>query len=330
VIALPAKMRVVEIGRPGGPEVLRVAERAVPRPAGEEVLIRVEAAGVNRPDVSQREGSYPPPPGASDLPGLEVAGTIVAMGSEAGRWRVGDRVCALTPGGGYAEYCTTPAPQCLPIPQGMDAVHAAAIPETWFTTWSNVADLARLGAGETILVHGGTSGIGTAALQLATILGARAYATAGSDEKCRFCESLGALKAVNYKAEDFVAVLKSAGGVDVVLDMIGGDYLARNLDVLKPDGRLAMIGLMGRADAQLSVVPILMKRLQITGSTLRPRPVAFKARLAQALERCVWPHFEDGSVRVVLDKVFPLQEAADAHRRMQSSQHIGKIVLVVA
>ena len=328
--ALPESMKVVEISKPGGPEVLRVAERKVPRPGEGEVLIRVAAAGVNRPDVSQREGSYPAPPGASDLPGLEVAGEIVATGAGVAGWKVGDRVCALTPGGGYAEYCLTPAPQCLPIPRGLDAIQAAAIPETWFTVWANVMDLGRLAKGESLLVHGGTSGIGTAAIQLARLVGASVYATAGSDDKCRFCESLGATKGINYKTEDFVAVLKAAGGVDVVLDMVAGGYLPRNLDVLKPDGRLAMIALLGGPRAEISVVPILLKRLQVTGSTLRPRTIAFKAKLAQALRERVWPHFESGAAKVVLDTVLPLERAAEAHRRMESSQHIGKIVLQVA
>lgn len=328
--ALPEAMKVVEITKPGGPDVLRVAVRKVPRPGEGEVLIRVAAAGVNRPDVSQREGSYPAPPGASDLPGLEVAGEIVATGPGVAGWKIGDRVCALTPGGGYAEYCLTPAPQCLPMPRGLDPIQAAAIPETWFTVWANVIDLGRLAKGESLLVHGGTSGIGTAAIQLARLVGASVYATAGSDDKCRFCESLGATKGINYKTEDFVAVLKAAGGVDVVLDMVAGGYLPRNLDVLKPDGRLAMIALLGGPRAEISVVPILLKRLQVTGSTLRPRTIAFKAKLAQALRERVWPHFESGAVKVVLDTVLPLERAAEAHRRMESSQHIGKIVLQVA
>lgn len=328
--AVPSTMKAVEISQPGGPEVLRTVERPVPRPGTGEVLIRVEAAGVNRPDVSQREGSYPAPPDASDLPGLEVAGEIVAVGPEVDGWQAGDRVCALTPGGGYAEYCTTPAPQCLPLPRGMDAVQAAAIPETWFTVWANVVDLARLGKGETFLVHGGTSGIGTAAIQLARILGATAWATAGSDDKCRFCKELGAAGAINYRTEDFVEVLKAGpGGVDVILDMVAGDYLPRNLEALKPDGRLAMIGLLGGVRADISVLPILLKRLQITGSTLRPRPVAFKAALARALHQHVWPHFEDGGARVVIDTVLPLDRAAESHRRMESSEHIGKIVLTL-
>jgi putative PIG3 family NAD(P)H quinone oxidoreductase len=327
---MPKTMKVVEISKPGGPDVLRVAERAVPQPRAGEVLIRVEAAGVNRPDVSQREGSYPPPPGASDLPGLEVAGEIAAVGDGVTDWKPGDRVCALTPGGGYAEYCLTPSPQCLPIPRGLDAIRAAAIPETWFTVWANVVDLGRLAKGESLLVHGGTSGIGTTAIQLARLLGAVVYATAGSDEKCRFCEKLGAARGINYKTEDFAAVLKEAGGVDVVLDMVGGAYMPRNLDALKPDGRLAMIALLGGPRAEISVVPILMKRLQITGSTLRPRPIPYKARLAQALREKVWPHFESGAIEVVMDRVLPLDRAAEAHRRMESSHHIGKIVLQVA
>lgn len=328
--AIPQTMTVIEIAKPGGPEVLRAAQRPVPKPGPGEVLIRVEAAGVNRPDVSQREGSYPAPPGASDLPGLEVAGAIVAVGTGVEDWKAGDRVCALTPGGGYAEYCLTPAPQCLPIPRGLDAIQASAIPETWFTVWANVVDLARLAPGESLLVHGGTSGIGTAAIQLARLRGATVYATAGSDAKCRFCEQLGAVKGINYRTEDFVAAMKAAGGVDVVLDMVAGGYLPRNLDVLKPDGRLAMIALLGGPRAEISVVPILLKRLQVTGSTLRPRPIAFKAKLAQALRAQVWPHFESGAVKVVLDKVLPLAQAADAHRRMESGEHIGKIVLRVA
>jgi putative PIG3 family NAD(P)H quinone oxidoreductase len=324
-------MRAVEISTPGAPEVLTAVERPDPVPAPGEVLIRVAAAGVNRPDVLQRKGAYPPPPGASDLPGLEVAGTIAALGDGVNDWRVGDRVCALLSGGGYATLCTAPAVQCLPIPGAMDFVTAAAVPETFFTVWTNVFDRGRLKAGETALVHGGSSGIGTTAIQLAAARGARVFATAGSDEKCRACEQLGAERAINYKTEDFVAVIKDVTkgrGVDLILDIVGGDYIARDLVALAVEGRLVVIGFMGGDTATLDFRRILGRRLTITGSTLRPRSAAEKGEIAAALRREVWPLLEAGTIKPVVYRTFPLDDAAAAHRLMESSEHVGKIVLV--
>ncbi len=324
-------MRAVEISTPGAPEVLTAVERPDPVPAPGEVLIRVAAAGVNRPDVLQRKGAYPPPPGASDLPGLEVAGTIAALGDGVHDWRVGDRVCALLSGGGYATLCTAPAVQCLPIPGAMDFVTAAAVPETFFTVWTNVFDRGRLKAGETALVHGGSSGIGTTAIQLAAARGARVFATAGSDEKCRACEQLGAERAINYKTEDFVAVIKDVTkgrGVDLILDIVGGDYIARDLVALAVEGRLVVIGFMGGDTATLDFRRILGRRLTITGSTLRPRSAAEKGEIAAALRREVWPLLEAGTIKPVVYRTFPLDDAAAAHRLMESSEHVGKIVLV--
>jgi len=324
-------MIAIEISAFGGPEVLVPVERPRPVPRAGEVLIKVAAAGVNRPDASQRRGGYPPPPGASDIPGLEVAGTIVELGADAGAWRVGDSVCALVAGGGYAEYCTAPAPQCLAVPQGLDMVAAAAIPETFFTVWSNVFERGRLTAGESILVHGGSSGIGTTAIQLAHVLGARVLATAGSAEKCAACERLGATHAINYKTTDFVAAVKAATdgrGVDVVLDMVGGAYLPRNIEILALEGRLVQIALLGGASASFNMAPLLFKRLTITASTLRARSIAEKGVLAAAVKAHVWPLIESGAVRPVIHSTFPLRSAADAHRLLESSAHIGKIVLV--
>lgn len=334
-------MICIEITSPGGPEVLRPVERPDPRPGPGDVLIAVAAAGVNRPDVLQRRGRYPPPPGASDIPGLEVAGTIGALGEGVQEWRVGDRVCALVAGGGYATMCVAPAPQCLPVPRrvqkdpayGDDFVVAAAIPETFFTVWTNVFDRGRLRSGESALFHGGTSGIGTTAIQLAAARGARVFATAGSDEKCRACEALGAERAINYRTDDFVAAIQErtgGRGVDLILDIIGGDYFARNLTALAVDGRLVQIGLMGgAASATLDLGEVLRRRLTITGSTLRNRTVAEKGAIAAALRREVWPLLEGGRVRPVIYQTVPLTEAAAAHRLMESSQHIGKIVLTV-
>lgn len=330
-------MRAIEIAEPGGPEVLRLVDRPVPALGRADVLIEVAAAGVNRPDVMQRQGTYPPPPGASDIPGLEVSGTIVGVGADPigcdGRpLNVGDRVTALVAGGGYAEYCAAPAPQCLPVPRGLDLVHAAAIPETFFTVWTNLVERARLSAGETVLVHGGTSGIGTTAIQLARALGARVVATAGSAEKCAACERLGAERGVDYRTEDFVAVaraLTGGAGVDVVLDIVGGEYTARNLDALAIDGRLVVIGVIGGATSQINLLPILQKRLVLTGSTLRPRTVAEKGEIAKALLDRVWPLLERGTVKPIVHATFPLARAADAHRLMESSEHVGKIVLIV-
>jgi putative PIG3 family NAD(P)H quinone oxidoreductase len=325
-------MMAVEISRPGDPDVLRPSERPVPRPDAGEVLIHVAAAGVNRPDLMQREGKYPPPPGASDIPGLEIAGTVAALGPDGTdrRWKIGDAVCALVAGGGYAEYAVAPSVQCLPVP-ALSMAAAAAIPETFFTVWTNLFQRGRLAAGEQTLIHGGTSGIGTTAIQLARELGATVYATAGSAEKCAACTSLGATVAINYKAEDFVEVIKKvteSRGVDVILDIIGGDYLARNLDCLAMNGRLLQIGLMGGARAQLSLTAVLQRRLTITGSTLRPRTVEEKGAIARDLEAHVWPLLASGRVAPIIHQTFPLAGAADAHRALESGEPIGKIVLI--
>jgi putative PIG3 family NAD(P)H quinone oxidoreductase len=325
-------MRAVEISAPGPPEVLKPVERPDPVPGAGEVLIRVAAAGVNRPDVLQRRGAYPPPPGASDLPGLEVSGVIEALGDGVSGWRAGDRVCALLSGGGYATLCSVPAVQCLPIPGSMDFVAAAAIPETFFTVWTNVFDRGRLREGETALFHGGSSGIGTTAIQLAVARGARVFATAGSDEKCRACERLGAERGINYRTEDFVDVVKQltgGRGVNLILDIVGGDYIARDLVALAVEGRLVVIGFMGGDSATLDFRRILGRRLTITGSTLRPRSAAEKGEIASALRRDVWPLLERGVVKPVVYRTFPLDEAAAAHRLMESSEHVGKIVLTV-
>jgi NADPH:quinone reductase len=324
-------MHAVEISQPGSPEVLKPVDRPDPVPAAGEVLIRVAAAGVNRPDVLQRRGAYPPPPGASDLPGLEVSGTIEALGEGVTEWRVGDRVCALLSGGGYATLCVAPAVQCLPIPAAMDFVSAAAVPETFFTVWTNVFDRGRLKSGEAALFHGGSSGIGTTAIQLAVARGARVFATAGSEEKCRACEQLGAERGINYKTEDFVASIKDltgGRGVDLILDIVGGDYIARDLAALAVEGRLVVIGFMGGDMATLDFRRILGRRLTITGSTLRPRSAAEKGEIAAALRKEVWPLFEKGVIRPVIYRTFPLDDAAAAHRLMESSEHVGKIVLV--
>jgi NADPH2:quinone reductase len=324
-------MIAIEIREPGGPEVLVPVERPVPRAAAGDVLIKVAAAGVNRPDVLQRRGRYPPPPGASDIPGLEIAGTIAAIGDGAEAWKVGDEVCALVAGGGYAEYCVAPAPQCLAIPRGLDLTAAAAIPETFFTVWTNVFDRGRLKAGESILVHGGSSGIGTTAIQLAHALGARVFATAGSPEKCAACERLGAERCINYRDTDFVAAVKEltgGRGVDVVLDMVAGEYVPKNLDLLAIEGRLVQIGTLGGPKTEINVGVIMQRRLTFTGSTLRTRPIADKAAIAIAVRDRVWPLLESGAVKPVIHATFPLREAAAAHRLMESSAHIGKIVLV--
>jgi len=329
---LPDQMTAIEIAEPGGPEVLRATTRPVPRPGPGEVLVRVRAAGVNRPDVMQRKGQYPPPPGAPDIPGLEIAGTVAALGADVAGLGLGDEVCALVAGGGYAEYCAAPAPQCLPIPAGLGAVEAAALPETFFTVWDNVFTRGRLAAGETLLVHGGSSGIGTTAIQLARAMGARVLTTAGSDEKCRACEKLGAERAINYRTEDFVAVVKEATagkGVDVVLDMVGGDYVGRNLNALGQGGRLVQIAVQKGTKAEIAVHLIMVKQLVFTGSTLRARPVAEKAAIAAELRGKAWPLIENGTVKPLIYETFPLAEAARAHALMDSSAHIGKIVLTV-
>jgi NADPH:quinone reductase len=325
-------MLVVEISEPGGPEVLTPAERPIPEPGPGEVLIRVAAAGVNRPDVMQRKGAYPPPPGASDLPGLEVAGVIERVGTGVTEWRGGDAVCALVTGGGYAEYCVAPAPQCLPVPRGLDLIAAAAIPETFFTVWTNVFGRGRLQAGETALVHGGSSGIGTTAIQLGVAAGATVYVTAGSDEKCRACEALGAAKGINYRGVDFVEavrLLTNGRGVDLILDIMGAPYLDRNLRALAVEGRLVEIGLMGGSETSIDLRRLIARRLTVTGSTLRPRSVEEKGTIADALRQQVWPLLEAGTVKPIVYRTVPLRHAADAHRLMESSEHIGKIVLTV-
>ncbi|TXF11415.1 NAD(P)H-quinone oxidoreductase [Pelomicrobium methylotrophicum] len=325
-------MRAVEIKEAGPPETLTLTTRPVPTPKAGEVLIKVAAAGVNRPDVLQRQGKYPPPPGASDLPGLEVAGTIVKLGEGATGWQVADRVCALLTGGGYAEYVAVPAAQCLPVPKGLTLVEAASLPETFFTVWHNVFERGQLKPGESFLVQGGTSGIGVTAIQMVKAFGNRVFATAGSDEKCGACVKLGADRAINYKTEDFVDVLQkeTAGrGVDVILDMVGGDYIPRELKALAPDGRLVLIAFLGGAKATVNFADVMMRRLTITGSTLRARPVEVKASIAQALREKVWPLIEAGKIRPVVHATFPLAEAAKAHALMESSTHVGKIVLTV-
>jgi putative PIG3 family NAD(P)H quinone oxidoreductase len=328
---LPADGVAVEIVHPGGPEVLRPTRRPVSRPGPGEVLLRVTAAGVNRPDLLQREGRYPPPPGTTDIPGLEVAGTVLAVGEAVQGWKEGEEACALVSGGGYAEYCLAPAPQCLPVPRGLSAVHAAALPETFFTVWTNVFERGRLASDETLLVHGGSSGIGTAAIQLGRAFGARVLATAGTVEKCEACRRLGAQRAVNYNEEDFVAVVKEetgGRGVDVILDMVAGSYVPRNLECLAREGRLVLIAFLGGTTAEIDFRPILQRWLTVTGSTLRPRSVEEKGRIARALEREVWPLLESGEVAPVIQATFPLAEAAEAHRLLEAGTHIGKLVLV--
>lgn len=332
----PSVMQAVEISSFGAPEVLRLGERPVPVAAAGEVLIRVSASGVNRPDVLQRTGNYPVPPGASDIPGLEVAG-VIASGDAAAMaavgLKVGDRVCALVAGGGYAPWCVAPAGQCLPVPEGLDDIAAASLPETFFTVWSNVFDRARLQAGETLLIQGGTSGIGVTAIQMAKALGARVIATAGSDDKCAACLALGADHAINYKTQDFVAAvadLTGGQGVNVVLDMVAGAYVAREIDCLAEDGRLVIIAVQGGVKAEFNAGMVLRKRLTITGSTLRPRPIAFKTAIAQSLRERVWPLLVQGQIKPVIHQVFPASEAAAAHTLMESNQHIGKLVLTWA
>jgi NADPH2:quinone reductase len=325
-------MRAVAIERPGGPDVLQVVERPRPIPGAGELLIRVQAAGVNRPDVLQRKGAYAPPPGVTDLPGLEVAGTVEGGDLDGSGWTRGDRLCALVAGGGYAEWCIAPVGQCLPVPHGFSYAEAAALPETYFTVWSNVFDRARLAPGESLLVQGGTSGIGVAAIQLAVALGHAVFATAGSDDKAQACVALGARRGINYRSEDFAAVVKeeTAGrGVDVILDMVAGDYVPREVSCLADDGRLVIIALLGGALAPLDLAAVLRRRLTITGSTLRPRSIAFKAAIAVQLRSIVWPLIEMGRIKSVVHSTFPLAQAAEAHRLMESSEHIGKIVLAV-
>ena len=330
--ALPETMTAIAIFEPGGPRVLKPETRPVPQPQGGDILIRVRAAGVNRPDVAQRTGAYPPPPGASDLPGLEVAGTVAAVGPDVRRWRVGDTVCALTPGGGYAEYCLTHESNALPVPHGFTLTEAAALPETYFTVWHNVFQRGGLKAGETFLVHGGSSGIGTTAIQLASAFGATVLATAGSADKCAACVKLGASRAINYREEDFVAVAKEVTGgkgVNLILDMVGGSYIDRNYDAAAVEGRIVQIATLGGAKAEVNIAKLMVKRLVHTGSTLRPRTVEFKGMVAAELERLVWPLLGERKIAPVMDMIYPLRDAWRAHERMEEGDHIGKIVLDV-
>jgi len=326
---IPRTMLAVVAPTPGGPEALQVVERPVPQSACGEVLIKVGAAGVNGADLSQRRGKYPLPPGTPDILGLECAGTVVAVGDGVTEWAVGAQVCALLIGGGYAEYCAVPAVQCLPIPAGVSLVEAAGLPEVAMTVWSNVFEIGRLAPGETILVHGGASGIGTHTIQLAHRLGARVLATAGTDAKCRRCEELGAVKAINYRTQDFVAEARRVGAVDVILDMVGGDYIQRGLELLAPGGRLVMLALKQGARLELDCGLIQGRNLYLTGSRLRPRPIAEKGRLVSAVRKAVWPLIASGDVKPIVDSTFPLRAAADAHRRMESGEHVGKVILVL-
>ena len=328
-MTIPATMLAVVVPTPGGPEALQVVERPVPQPACGEVLIKVGAAGVNGADLSQRRGKYPLPPGTPDILGLECAGTVVAVGDGVTEWAVGAQVCALLIGGGYAEYCAVPAVQCLPIPAGVSVVEAAGLPEVAMTVWSNVFEIGRLAPGETILVHGGASGIGTHTIQLAHRLGARVLATAGTDAKCRRCEELGAVKAINYRTQDFVAEARRVGAVDVILDMVGGDYIQRGLELLAPGGRLVMLALKQGARLELDCGLIQGRNLYLTGSRLRPRPIAEKGRLVSAVRKAVWPLIASGDVKPIVDSTFPLRGVADAHRRMESGEHVGKVILVL-
>lgn len=325
-------MRAIEITQPGGPDVLAVADREKPEPAAGEILVRVRAAGVNRPDCMQRQGLYPPPSGASDIPGLEIAGEVEAVGEAATSFKPGDHVCALVPGGGYADYCVVDERNALPVPRGLTMTEAAAVPETFFTVWSNVFDRAGLKPGESFLVHGGTSGIGTTAIQLAKAFGSTVFATAGSDEKCAAMRDLGADMAINYKDEDFVEVIRretDKAGVNVILDMVGGDYANRNLKIAAVEGRVVQIAFLNGNKAEIDLSQIMLKRLVFTGSTLRARDAAFKGEIAQALRRQVWPLLDDRRIAPVMDSIFPLEKAAAAHARMEEGGHIGKIVLEV-
>lgn len=325
----PDTMKAVQIAAPGAADQLRMTTRPVPVPCHDQILIRLAYAGVNRPDVLQRSGSYDPPPGASDLPGLECAGEIVGMGAGVTRWRKGEQVCALLPGGGYAEYAVCHADHALRIPHGMTAREAACLPETAFTVWSNVVQRGRLTGGERFLVHGGTSGIGMMAVQVARALGARVFATAGSDEKCAAITALGAT-AINYRDQDFTRILRDAGGADLILDMVGGSYIPRNIKSLAPDGRLVMIAFLEGPKVEVNFAQIMVNRLTVTGSTLRPQSDVAKAELADVLRKQLWPLIGQGAVGVTIDSEFPLDQASEAHRRMESSEHIGKIVLRVS
>jgi NADPH2:quinone reductase len=324
-------MKAIVITHPGGPEVLQLEERPKPSFGSNEVLVKVSAAGINRPDVFQRKGNYPPPAGApQDIPGLEIAGTVAEVGAGVSRWKVGDKICALITGGGYAEYCNVPEGQCLPVPGNLTFAEAASLPETFFTVWTNVFDRGKLQAGESLLVHGGSSGIGVAAIQMAKAMGCTVYVTAGSDEKCKFCEDLGAAKAINYNTEDFttaIAQLTDSKGVNVILDMIGGNYTPGNIQSLAEEGRLVMINTMKGKDVQVDLAQVMRKRLIITGSMLRSREIAFKAAIAQNLEKYIWPLLASGKIKPVINSVFPAKKAAEAHQLMDSGEHMGKIVL---
>ena len=330
---LPPHIHIIEITAPGGPEMLKPAQRPMPKPEAGEVLIKVEAAGVNRPDVAQRKGEYPPPAGASDIPGLEIAGTVAALGAGVKQWKLGDKVCALVTGGGYADYCPAPEAQCLPVPKGLSMVEAAALPETYFTVWTNLMQRGGMKKGESVLIHGGTSGIGTTAIQISKLFGAKEiFATAGSAEKCQACVRLGATRAIDYKREDFVKVVKEETknrGVDLILDMVCGPYVPRNLACLAVEGRVVVIALLGGNMSEVNFGALMMKRQTITGSTLRARSVEQKALIAEPLRREVWPLLEAGKLKPVIYKTFPLKEAAAAHALMESSEHIGKIVLTL-
>ena len=328
----PGWMKAVQISEPGQPDVLTLCEREVPSIGEDEVLIKVEAAGVNRPDVLQRQGLYPPPPGVTDIPGLEVAGNIVSLGKAVTNWKVGDAVCALLAGGGYAAYATASACLCLPLPRNLSMIEGAAIPETFFTVWTNVFERGRLKAGETLLVHGGSSGIGTTAIQMAVCLKARVFATAGNAQKCRACEALGAERCINYKTHDFVSILKELTqnrGVDVILDMVAGAYLPRNIALAAAEGRIVIIGTLGGATADINCLDLMLKRIVLTGSTLRARSVAEKSAIADQLRRKVWPLLDEGRIGPQIFRTFPLSDAAKAHRLMESGQHVGKIVLEI-
>jgi NADPH2:quinone reductase len=327
--ALPETIVAVEISKPGGPDVLRATRRPLPRPGPGEVLIRVAAAGVNGPDLMQRKGLYPAPPGASDLPGLEVSGTVAALGESAGRWKIGEPVAALVNGGGYAEYCVADAQQCLPVPKGVALVDAAGLPETCFTVWSNVFLGAGLAAGETFLVHGGAGGIGTTAIQLAKAFGARVIATDSPGERCAICRELGADRVIDYREEDFVEIVRAAGGANVILDIVGGPNVEKNFKAASHDCRIIQLAFGAGSKVEINLMPVMLKRLTYTGSTLRTRPPAYKAQVARDLEAKVWPLIEAGRVRVVTRQTFPLAEAARAHALMESAQHTGKILLTV-
>jgi NADPH2:quinone reductase len=330
--SFPAEMTVIEISTPGGPEVLTPVKRPVPEPAPGEILLKVQAAGINRPDLLQRQGNYPPPPGASDIPGLEAAGTVAALGEGVTGFKIGDKVCALLAGGGYAEYVAVPAPQCLPIPAPLTLIEAAALPETLFTCWTNLIDGGHLKAGETVLIHGGASGIGTTGIQLAKALGATVFVTAGSAEKCAACLRLGADLAIDYKTEDFVAAIKQATakrGVDVVMDMVGGDYVRRDIEILAQGGRHVSISTQGGIEATIPIFKVMQKRLILTGSTLRPRSPAEKGRIAAALHETAWPMIAAGKLKPIIHATFPLERAAEAHRALEDGDHIGKIVLTL-